>query len=118
VVIVPFPFPCTMANRTAPQLVLLIEMMQSALPEDVLLSASPGNSPQVEVLATCLRCVRQELNSKSEVVEQRLQQLKRGDGECVEGGGSVESGGSGGGSHTRLESQTNTAITTLMHKFT
>jgi len=104
-----------MANRTAPQLVLLIEMMQSALPEDVLLSASPGNSPQVEVLATCLRCVRQELNSKSEVVEQRLQQLKRGDGERVEGGGSVESGG---GSHTRLESQTNTAITTLMHKFT
>ena len=84
--------------------------MHSALPEDVLLSACPGSGSQMEVLAASLRCVRQELNGKSALVEQRLWQLKRGGNERAEDGGS--------GSHSRLEAQTNSAITTLMHKFT
>ena len=86
--------------------------MQLALPEDVRLSVSPKGSPQWEVLATCLKCVKQELDSKSELMEQQLQQLKRG-------GRPLSNENSGDyGVQARLEAQTNTAVTTLMYKLT
>ena len=91
---------------------LLVKMMRLALPEDVRLSVSPKGSPQWEVLATCLKCVKQELDSKSELMEQQLQQLKRG-------GRPLSNENSGDyGVQARLEAQTNTAVTTLMYKLT
>lgn len=91
---------------------LLVKMMRLALPEDVRLSVSPKGSPQWEVLATCLKCVKQELDSKSELMEQQLQQLKGG-------GRPLPNEDSGGyGVQARLEAQTNTAVTTLMYKLT
>lgn len=87
-------------------------MMRLALPEDVRLSVSPKGSPQWEVLATCLKCVKQELDSKSELMEQQLQQLKRG-------WRPLSNENSGDYSvQARLEPQTNTAVTTLMYKLT
>lgn len=91
---------------------LLVKMMRLALPEDVRLSVSPKGSPQWEVLATCLKCVKQELDSKSELMEQQLQQLKRG-------GRPLSNENSGDyGVQARPEPQTNTAVTTLMYKLT
>ena len=87
-------------------------MMLLALPEDVRLSVSPKGSPQWEVLASCLKCVKQELDSKSELMEQQLQQLKEGGGPLP-----VEDG-DGCGIRAKLEAQTNTAVTTLMYELT
>ena len=84
-------------------------MVLLALPEDVRLSVCPKGSPQWEVLASCLKCVKQELDSKSELMEQQLQQLKEGGGPLP-----VEDGGV----RARLEAQTNTTVTSLMYKLT